>query len=657
MLYKKYFIPYSLLFIILLTPATCDRLPPKRQPMITLYLYADEDLPFVEKVLKTSAQTDISLVPFSRVSQIVWEETAHLLVSGPLIAIKEAMALAMAHEVSLGIIPRPEQRELMRTYRLPANPKEALSLALTPASRKIGLLMCDEQIVLQEAVIADAAPLDSYQSTLGGGLFARLGRFTRTLFRTGSLRHTRLQLTTAKEHVAKLSAIGLVGIGNRNDTLASKLLDEEPDNGNVSLLVLAPTSMIQYFGYLLRIFLPGRHIDAENRAIGQLRSRSIRIESERPLPVRIDDHDGGQTPVTLTLRPEALALGMGEGKAVSATVESDKERIRIDPLPRDDENTAFLSRRLPLFEHASQEQFATLFTTLRDEAKADGIFMTLLILATMIATLGLYANSGSVIIGAMLLAPLMQPIVSFSMGVLRGDSRLLRVGLRSIAVGAFTVAATSALMTMLLPAEKITAEMAGRLSPTLIDLAVAVVSGMAAAYAKSNEKIASSLAGVAIAVALVPPIAVAGIGLGWGELFMFTNAFLLFVTNLVGIVLAAALTFYVLGYSPTHIARRGLAVWVLVVGLVAVPLSQGFVTMKRNNRIEKTLTGLTLRLESKEVTLQNINLQRSEGELQIYCDVVTDEALDAADKQQIKAAIIRQIDHPAQIVATIRYRF
>lgn len=76
--------------------------------------------------------------------------------------------------------------------------------------------------------------------------------------------------------------------------------------------------------------------------------------------------------------------------------------------------------------------------------------------------------------------------------------------------------------------------MAGRLSPTILDLFIAMVSG-AASYVKSDEKILGSIAGVAIAVALVPPIAVAGIGLGWADWHMFSTAFLLFITNLVGI--------------------------------------------------------------------------------------------------------------------------
>jgi uncharacterized membrane protein len=114
--------------------------------------------------------------------------------------------------------------------------------------------------------------------------------------------------------------------------------------------------------------------------------------------------------------------------------------------------------------------------------------------------------------------------------------------------------------------------MNARVNPTLLDLGIAILSGIAAAYTKSFKEISQNLAGVAIAVALVPPLAVAGIGLGYSDFNMFFGAFLLFFTNLVGIVLAAVLTFQVLGFSNVVKSKKGFAFVFILLIIVSFPL-------------------------------------------------------------------------------------
>ena len=279
-----------------------------------------------------------------------------------------------------------------------------------------------------------------------------------------------------------------------------------------------------------------------------------------------------------------------------------------------------------------------------------------MILSTLIATFGLFINSSSVIIGAMLLAPLRQPIISLSMGVLRQDSALLGSGAKTIAVGVLAVLLTAALTALLTPIERLTPEMAGRLSPTILDLFIAIVSGIAAAYVKTNEKILGSLAGVAIAVALVPPIAVSGIGLGWGDWHMFYSAFLLFVTNLVGIVLAAALTFTVLGYSPLHLAKKGVMIWVMIVAVVSIPLYSSFRQMKEDIEVQRTLTHLTFNVGSHEVTLDNVKILHHGDEEKVECEVISTGILSPEEKRRLKDAILKSIDKQAAVIVSYRYR-
>jgi uncharacterized membrane protein len=191
---------------------------------------------------------------------------------------------------------------------------------------------------------------------------------------------------------------------------------------------------------------------------------------------------------------------------------------------------------------------------------------------------------------------------------------------------------------------------------TARDLFVAIVSGAAAAYAKSNEKILGSLAGVAIAVALVPPIAVAGIGLGWAEWHMFFSAFLLFLTNLVGIVLAAALTFVVLGYSPIYVARKGIVIWLMIAALVSLPLYSSFENMKENITIQKTLANIHFKLQQQEVILTDIQLIQHSKILEVRCEVIASGFLMPEEKILLKEVIEKTIGKKVDVIATFRYR-
>jgi uncharacterized hydrophobic protein (TIGR00271 family) len=250
----------------------------------------------------------------------------------------------------------------------------------------------------------------------------------------------------------------------------------------------------------------------------------------------------------------------------------------------------------------------------------------------------------------------MQPIISLSMGVLRQDSGLELNGAKSIFWGVLAVILTAAIIALFTPIERLTSEMAGRLSPTILDLFVAIVSGAAAAYVKSNEKILGSLAGVAIAVALVPPLAVAGIGLGWADWHMFSTAFLLFITNLVGIVLSAAFVFVLLGFSPLHVAKRGILVWLTIVLLVSIPLYISFEKMKEDIAIQKTLSNLAFNVGIHEVKLTHIELIHRTKTDEIRCEVIATGILSKAEKELLKEAIVKSIGKEAEVIVTFRYR-
>jgi len=623
------------------------------------YIYTQNEIEFIEETKEYLKEEEITYLSFDALNTLDIRYASHILVTGCLEEIKLVLAIAHQNNLTVGIVPTSKQKELRRTFVLPEKMEESLALALTHSEKPIDVLYANGTLVLQEVVVGDAPPLDKFGSALNGKTyFDRVKIFFRTMRKVKTLKHMQMKITDAKENEIKLSAVGVVAIEYNNDTFASKLIASQlsANDGKLSIVILAPTSIIQYMGYLFKSLVSHLTPKSLPQSVGSIRSTKINIETKEPLDVLVDSTLLGQTPVDLEVKEKALALSVGEKfweKQAEQT--NGKDSIKVDHLPSDEESVNYLSKAIPLFSHASKEQYATLFTNLREESKLNQNFMVLLILATMIATFGLFINSSSVIIGAMLLAPLMQPIVSLSMGVLRQDTALEINGAKTITIGVFAVLATAAMIALFTPMERLTTEMSGRLSPTILDLFVAIVSGAAAAYAKSNEKILGSLAGVAIAVALVPPIAVAGIGLGWADWSMFSTAFLLFITNLVGIVLAAAFTFAMLGFSPLHLAKKGIAIWFMIVAIVAIPLYSSFVKMQEDIHIQKTLSNLHFNVGEHDVKLTHIELVHRSDSDEIRCEVISTGILNKEEKVRLKEVVLKSIGKEAEVIVTFRY--
>lgn len=200
-----------------------------------------------------------------------------------------------------------------------------------------------------------------------------------------------------------------------------------------------------------------------------------------------------------------------------------------------------------------------IYEAIDSSAGLTATFLTLLILSTVIATFGLISNSTATVIGAMIVAPLMGPILGMALGLARGDVRRFRKSLSAELVGVLLCLSTSALIALLLGKEQIDftqSEIVGRTHPNLLDLAIGFSAGLAGAYATVNRKISSSIAGVAIAVALVPPLCVSGMSLGAGHLRLSLGAFVLFLANFLTIQLAATIVFSLFGLGHWKNLRR-----------------------------------------------------------------------------------------------------
>ena len=177
------------------------------------------------------------------------------------------------------------------------------------------------------------------------------------------------------------------------------------------------------------------------------------------------------------------------------------------------------------------------------DAKLNESFLVLTLGASLIATLGLLADNTAVVIGAMVVAPWILPLRVAVFATLIGDWRLLPRSALTLAAGASLTTLLSLLLGLiaqangLLTVDAFSEEIQKRLSPTLLDLGIALAAGAIATYAKVNPGAVSSMAGTAIAVALVPPVCVMGLMLAAGDFADARGAGLLYAANLLGILI------------------------------------------------------------------------------------------------------------------------
>jgi uncharacterized hydrophobic protein (TIGR00271 family) len=256
-------------------------------------------------------------------------------------------------------------------------------------------------------------------------------------------------------------------------------------------------------------------------------------------------------------------------------------------------------------EKGLPNQIQQLQTELLDESTLSPHYLILIVSSCAIATFGLLSNSAAVIIGAMIIAPLMLPIRGIAFGALSGDLVLFRKGAIAVIVGTLLALLMSLLLGLMVGLPSYGSEVLARSQPTLLDLGVAVVAGAISAYAKAEPKISGTLAGTAIAVALMPPVCTIGLGLAQLNSSLSLGATLLYLTNLLGIALSCALTFLLLGYAPFKRARKAL-VWMLVLtSVLLLPLGISFARLVRQAQLE---TSLERALLDRTVTFQRMEL-------------------------------------------------
>ena len=282
-------------------------------------------------------------------------------------------------------------------------------------------------------------------------------------------------------------------------------------------------------------------------------------------------------------------------------------------------------------------------------------YYTMLFLSGVISALGLLAGSTAAIIGAMIVAPLMGPITGMAFAITMGNRRLLKRSGISVVSGALLTVMTAYFICKVVGLNTLNPEILERTHPTLIDLAIGLAAGAAGAFATTRREVASALSGVAIAVALVPPLSVIGIGIAFGSQEVVTGSSLLFLTNLSGIILSGGLIFVWQDYGSIRRARRGLLASTLIIVLLGIPLGFSLRRLIVQERA-RTLVGRIIR--SDTTPFQNTRIRRlnvdSRGEaLIVTLEIAATSRFSEAQVELAHQILESELDRPISLDVSI----
>lgn len=200
--------------------------------------------------------------------------------------------------------------------------------------------------------------------------------------------------------------------------------------------------------------------------------------------------------------------------------------------------------RLLFFVNITEKDKSRAVEELIAESTPSKDFFIMTILSTLMASLGLLINSSSVIIGSMLIAPILSPVLSLALGFSMSDNKILSRSFFTIVKSvAYSIFAAAILTTFFSHEFQLTSEIMARTEPSLIYGTIAILAGFAATLAQIKPQLGQKLPGVAISVALIPPLAVTGIGIAQFNWFIISQSLGLFLINILGILFASMITF------------------------------------------------------------------------------------------------------------------
>ena len=302
-----------------------------------------------------------------------------------------------------------------------------------------------------------------------------------------------------------------------------------------------------------------------------------------------------------------------------------------------------------------QAEHAEIDSNIRGMVEFKGTKLWVLMFAIIVASIGLNVNSAAVIIGAMLISPLMGPIMGIGYGIGINDFELIKKAFRNINLAVLFSLFSSTLYFLISPLSEASSELLARTTPTIWDVLIAFFGGMAGILASSRREKSNVIPGVAIATALMPPLCTAGYGLATGHLSYFFGAFYLFFVNMVFIALATVIFIRYLKTPHKQFVdaalerrvRNYIVALVLVTVIPSIYLAYDMVTDVAFNSRAHDFIKKEMAFDNTLVTQVNISPSTKEIEVSFIGDEITKEQLDAIEKhlKDYKLANVKLVVH------------
>lgn len=286
---------------------------------------------------------------------------------------------------------------------------------------------------------------------------------------------------------------------------------------------------------------------------------------------------------------------------------------------------------------------------IRDRASFSGSYLLMNTLATTIACYGLFANSPAVVIGAMIVAMLLSPILGVALALVDNDIALLKKSLLTLLVGVLSVMLTALAIGYIHREIPLTDEILARTAPNLFDLMIALAGGAAGAFATVSPRLSSAGVGVAIATALVPPLSSSSILLVRGEYRLAFGAFLLAFVNIVAIQLASSVVMWLMGFRSITQTKRLSLIRFLQLNMISL-LLLSLMTITLATNLQRTFVQQSYRTKVGQILTQDINA--------ISDSYVADIRFETVQNKSIVRAVVRGINAPSvRQVAAIEAKF
>lgn len=286
----------------------------------------------------------------------------------------------------------------------------------------------------------------------------------------------------------------------------------------------------------------------------------------------------------------------------------------------------------------------------REEAVISARYLFMLAMSAGIAVLGLLLSSPAVVIGAMLLSPLMGPIIGLGFSLATGDFGWLRKSAKALAVGSVIAVGFTALIVALSPIQTVTAEIAARTRPNLFDLFVALFSALAGAYAMIRGR-EGTVVGVAIATALMPPLAVVGFGLATFNWTVFSGALLLYVTNLITIALTATVMARLYGFRTNLTQNQTRLQDVIVIAsfvALAIPLGLSLNQIRKEAIFSRQANAAIADSFTANARISSLDIDFKGDPISVVATVLTPEIAPRA-QEMVQRRLARALGDPVAV--------